>query len=197
MFVPFRQSFDRTLRPFATSLTSSRRSQRRAALRRRPAIEDLEGRQMLSTLYVTNTNDSGTGSLRAAILAADVAPAGTYSTIDFNIPGSGLQEIQPQTPLPAIANPVNIDGLSQSGSTPTSPLIRIDGTDAGASAIGLDIESSASGTATQPTQVSGLEITGFQQGGVDVNDASYVSLNDLSVGVARQGSNVVDAPNDG
>ena len=137
MLLPFRQSFDRTPFPFATRSVPSRLKERRASLRRRFAVELLEGRQMLSTLYVTTASDNGSntsplaGSLRAEILAADAATAGTYTTIEFKIPGSGLHEIELQSPLPAITNPVNIDGLSQTGSTATNPLIQIDGTDAG------------------------------------------------------------------
>ena len=114
-------------RPFCDALLKSPAPQRKAALRRRPLLEDLEGRQMLSTLYVTTADDNGSntnplaGSLRAAIIAADAAPAGTYSTIDFKIQGSGLQQISLASVLPPITNPVNIDGLSQSGSTRHQP----------------------------------------------------------------------------
>ena len=66
---------------------------------------------------------------------------------------------------------MNLNGLSQSGSTATSPLIQIDGTGAGLGAVGLDIEASASGASTNLTQVSGLEITDFNGGGVLVDGA--------------------------
>ena len=202
MFVPFRRSFDRMLRPFATQSLSSRRSQRRAALRRRPRLEDLEGRQMLTTIIVNTTQDNGNnanptnGSLRAAIMMID-QPGSTNNTIEFKIPSSyaqsnGLFEIQlDQNPLPQITNPVDIDGLSQNvyvGNSSTTPLIQIDGSSinassAGTSDVGLDIAEGASGTESDPTQVSGLDITDFAAGGVFVNVASYVQLSDLSVGV--------------
>ena len=197
MFAPFRRSFDRTLPLFATRSSSSRRLQRRAALRRRFLVESLEGRQMLSTLYVTTADDNGsntnplTGSLRAAIIAADAAPAGTYSTIDFKIQGSGLQQIALASVLPPITNPVNIDGLSQSGASATSPQIQLDGFSAGTAAFGLDFQPSASGTASNPSQVSGLEITDFNGGGVEVNEASYVNLTDLVVGITELGTSGV------
>ena len=64
---------------------------------------------------VTNTNDSGAGSLRQAILDANAAPGA--DTINFNIPGSGVNTITPLTTLPIITGPVTIDGYSQPGSS--------------------------------------------------------------------------------
>lgn len=52
---------------------------------------------------VTNTNDSGPGSLRQAILDANEGgstPAPYFIT--FNIPGPGVHTIAVQTPLPAL-----------------------------------------------------------------------------------------------
>ncbi|MEQ1861587.1 MAG: hypothetical protein ABMA13_16825, partial [Chthoniobacteraceae bacterium] len=64
------------------------------------------------SFVVTNTNDTGTGSLRQAILDAN-ALAG-LDTITFNIPGgAGPRVIQPLTLLPAITDSVVIDGYSQ------------------------------------------------------------------------------------
>ncbi|MDQ3754414.1 MAG: hypothetical protein M3371_06750 [Acidobacteriota bacterium] len=64
-----------------------------------------------ATIVVTNTNDSGAGSLRQAILDAN-ATAGTQ-TIAFNIPGSGVQTISPLSALPTITDAVVIDGTTQ------------------------------------------------------------------------------------
>src|SRR5438132_474984 len=104
---------------------------------------------LASTFTVTNTNDSGAGSLRQAILDAN-ANAGA-DTIAFNIPSSGVQTITPATPLPAITDPVTIDGYTQtpcaSNSAPCSQpntlalangdnavlLIELNGTSVGAS----------------------------------------------------------------
>jgi hypothetical protein len=135
------------------------------------------------------------GSLRAEILAADALPAGTYSTLKFQIPATGLQAIALQSQLPVITNPVNLHGLSQQGSSAASPLVQIDGANAGSGAGGLNIEPSASCTATKPTEVGGLEITDFCGGGVNVNHASYVKLNDLFIGVTKQGNGFRDQGN--
>ena len=47
--------------------------------RLRPTVMALEGRMLLSTLTVSNTNDSGTGSLRAAVLQANTDGGATRS----------------------------------------------------------------------------------------------------------------------
>jgi hypothetical protein len=52
-------------------------------------LEPLEDRNLLSTYFVTNTSDSGAGSLRQAILDANSAATGTPTSpdlIQFNIP---------------------------------------------------------------------------------------------------------------
>jgi uncharacterized repeat protein (TIGR01451 family) len=66
------------------------------------------------TFTVTNTANSGAGSLRDA-LAASNSNIGSTNTIQFNIPGSGPFVITPLTPLPTITVPVVIDGTSQPG----------------------------------------------------------------------------------
>ena len=52
------------------------------------------------TFTVTNTNDSGAGSLRQAIVDAN-AHVG-MDTIAFNIPGAGIHAIAPATHLPFV-----------------------------------------------------------------------------------------------
>lgn len=65
-------------------------------------------------LLVTNTNDSGAGSLRAAIQFANSQP--TASTITFAIPGAGPHTITLSSALPDLtANGLTIDGTTQSG----------------------------------------------------------------------------------
>jgi parallel beta-helix repeat protein len=61
-----------------------------------------------ATFTVTNTADTGPGSLRQSILSANATPAA--DTILFNIPGSGIHTIAPFSALPAIVSPVTIDG---------------------------------------------------------------------------------------
>ncbi len=74
---------------------------------------------------VTTTADSGPGSLRQAILESNLANGGT-NAIDFAIPGAGVQTVVAASPLPAITNPVVIDGTTQPGYA-GAPLIAIAG----------------------------------------------------------------------
>jgi hypothetical protein len=99
-------------------------------------------------LVVTNTNNTGAGSLRDAINCANATPV--HDTIIFNIPGAGPHTIKP-TPLPFIINPVTIDGYTQPGARPNTLAT-------GSDAV-LKIELDGSLTGFQ-AQASGLEITG-------------------------------------
>ena len=85
----------------------------------------MEDRTLLSTWLVTNTADSGPGSLRQAILDSNSAVGGS-NTIGFAIPGDGIRTIAPTSSLPSITNPVLIDGTSQPGFDGT-PLIDLSG----------------------------------------------------------------------
>jgi len=103
-----------------------------------------------ATLTVTNTNDSGAGSLRQAILDANATPGA--DTIVFDIPGPGVHTITPATPFDQITEAVTIDGYTQPGSSPnTDPLgtnavllIELDGTLTGNASIGLNLGAGAS-----------------------------------------------------
>ena len=112
-----------------------------------------------STFVVTNTGDSGAGSLRQAILDANAHPGA--DTIVFNIPGSGLHTITPSTALPTISDPVTIDGSTQPGFT-GSPIIELNGSQAGANVDGLRITAGNS-------VVSGLVINRFSSDGVELS----------------------------
>ncbi|HMD81102.1 MAG TPA: choice-of-anchor Q domain-containing protein, partial [Anaerolineales bacterium] len=78
--------------------------------------------QTSNIFVVTNTSDSGTGSLRQAILDANAAPNSINGPdqIHFNIPSENVNVIAPSSALPAITEPVVIDGYTQSGSSPNT-----------------------------------------------------------------------------
>ena len=130
-----------------------------------------------SAFVVTNTNDSGIGSLRQAILNAD-REAG--HTISFAIPGAGVHTIAPTSALPTITDPVIIDGYTQRGASPNTLavgdnailLIELNGANAGIGVTGLTI---AAGSST----VRGLVINRFGGNGVAItgSGASNASNN--------------------
>ncbi len=73
------------------------------------------------TFTVTNTDDTGPGSLRQAI--TDANRHSGLDMISFNIPGAVLHTITPATQLPSITSPVTLDGYTQLGSMRTrSPM---------------------------------------------------------------------------
>ena len=74
-----------------------------------------------TTFTVKNTNDSGPGSLRQAMFDANVT-AGA-DVIDFNIDGSGVHTIAPESALPTITEAVSINGYSQPGSHPNTKAV--------------------------------------------------------------------------
>jgi parallel beta-helix repeat protein len=87
-------------------------------------------------LVVVNTNDSGPGSLRQAILDANADPS-TENTIVFNIPVSdpgfdgATFTLQPLSELPAVRRATVIDGTTQTAftgdSNPFGPEVVLDG----------------------------------------------------------------------
>ena len=105
----------------------------------------------LATVFtVTNTDNSGQGSLKQSISDANNNPG--LDNIYFNIPGPGPHLIQPQaTLLPYIIDPLIIDGYTQPGaSTNTNSInqgnnavlkIIIDGSLIGSVNVGLRIDS--------------------------------------------------------
>jgi hypothetical protein len=104
---------------------------------------------------VTNTADNGPGSLRQAILDAENTFPPGLDTMDFAIPGTGVQTIAPLTPLPAVTTSTLIDGFSQPGYA-GSPLIELSGQSAG---VGNGLTLMGSGST-----VRGLAIDGFASG---------------------------------
>jgi len=116
-----------------------------------------------ATFTVINTNDSGAGSLRQAILDANAAAG--LDSISFAIPGGGVKTISPTSALPSIIDAVIIDGYTQPGSVAntnaigalnTVLMIELNGTGAGVSS-GLTIPNGSSGGNT----IRGLAINRF------------------------------------
>ena len=94
-----------------------------------------------TTYTVTNTANSGAGSLRQAITDAN-GRAGT-DTIVFNISGTGIHTITPTSALPTITSPVILDATTDNSfaANGNRPAIVIVGTSAGAGVNGLTLGS--------------------------------------------------------
>src|SRR5947209_645872 len=70
------------------------------------------------TFIVTNTNDSGAGSLHEAINAANASTEPGFHLIRFDLPcssGGGQPTISLQSDLPVVVGPVDIDGTTACG----------------------------------------------------------------------------------
>ena len=135
---------------------------------------------------VTTVADSGSGSLRQAILNVN-AGSGSNSIV-FNISGTKPFTIIPQTPLPAVTNVVLIDGTTQPGFSST-PVIALCGTNAGANAVGLQLTTGFS-------TVRGLAVNGFDGGGLVLLGASNVIQGNF-IGTDASGLVALGNGNDG
>jgi|GEM_PF-1453955 len=135
-----------------------------------------------TTFTVTNTNDTGAGSLRQAITDANAA-AGSH-VITFNIPGTGPFVITPASALPGLGNAsitapqsITIDGCTQPGAvcTPSSTVlqVQINGSNVGAGnpVIGINKVNDTDGGMT----VRGLSITNGPAYGIQLNRTAYQS----------------------
>gem|GEM_PF-441485 len=134
---------------------------------------------VMSILTVTNTNDSGAGSLRQAILDSN-ATAGVQ-TITFSIPGAGVHTVQPTSPLPVITAPVVIDGTTQSGYSGT-PLVEIDGTNA-TFTNGINIVTGGGGTT-----IRALAVNRFQSHGINIDTADGNTIAGCFIGTNTAGT---------
>ncbi|MBN4081764.1 T9SS type A sorting domain-containing protein [bacterium AH-315-C07] len=121
-----------------------------------------------NTYLVTNTNDSGSGSLRQAIINAN--NNGSTDVIEFNISGMAPHTIMPLSPLPDIelTQPVIIDGTTQpaNGYTGNNPKIILNGDSAGT--YGLSIRAGY-------CEIYGLMIINFGTGIYDY-DVGYLTV---------------------
>lgn len=151
----------------------SRQSHRRRHSAVQCVLEGLESRQLLSAFHVTSEADSGPGSLRDAILAANATPGADTIDFDFATLGGGVL-IQPESPLPAIADPLTIDATTHPAYA-GAPLVRIDGAMlASSDAVGLTITAGGSvlrGLSFSNWQDAALLLTG--PGGNTVQDNHF------------------------
>lgn len=122
------------------------------------SIEPLESRIAPATFTVTTFADAGAGSLRQAILDANATT--DADIVAFDIPGAGVRTIALAAPLPAIVQPLFIDGTTQSGFTAGQPpMIELNGSGVGPAAIGIEVLAA-------DTRITALTIGGFNGAGI-------------------------------
>ena len=117
---------------------------------------------------VSNTNDSGAGSLRDAITAANSSSSTQYSGITFSVAGV----ITLASDLPAITQKVLIDGTTApgyvAGNTTTAPLVAVNFNNAGS---GFNFNSGSAGSG-----ITALSIYGSNSNGITLNASNIVLL---------------------
>lgn len=120
-------------------------------------------------------------TLRAAIQEANALSGD--DTITFDISGSGPHIIQPGSALPAITEPVLIQGDSEPDYN-GSPVVVLDGQNAGTGVSGLTL----SGFSGTNALVDALSIINFDGNGILLDDAGPVLIYSSYIGVAADGS---------
>ncbi len=157
-----------------------------------------------------SSNSGSQCTLRAAIQEANDTPG--VDTINFNIT-SASKVITPASPLPIIGEPVTINGFSQSGASANtrttgnnaSLVIVLDGLNAGADAIGLELRGSDStvrGLVIQRFDGPGIVLAG---GGDHLIAGNFIGTNaagdtargnDVGVFVNSRGNSIGGTTND-
>jgi trimeric autotransporter adhesin len=167
-----------------------------------------------ATFTVTNTSDAAgistcvapiECSLRQAITRANSTSA--VDTIAFAIPGTGPHSISPSTELPAITEPVLIDGYTQSGAIANTSStgfnavlkIQLNGANIQTASTGLQLQAATS------TSIRGLSITGFagasNSKAIELNGAGAATITGCAIGVtpafvaAANASGISSGPN--
>ena len=133
------------------------------------------------------TATPGECTLRAAIQEANAV--NDADTINFLIPGAGVQTISPASALPVISQPVTIDGYTQPTSTQNTLAvgdnavinIELNGTGAGAGVDGLAI---TAGSCT----VRGLAIYRFGGDGIQLSTAGGNTITGNFIGTNATGA---------
>jgi len=128
---------------------------------------------------VTNTNDSGAGSLREAITLVNSSSSSQYSGISFSVAGV----ITLASDLPAITKKVLIDGGTApgyvAGNTTTAPLVAVNFANAGS---GFNFNSGSAGSG-----IYALSIYGSKTNGITLN-ASNITLLRNYIGLNLNGA---------
>lgn len=134
-----------------------------------------------ATFTVANVNDSGSGSLRAAISNAN-AIAG-IDLVDFNLPGTSPFTINLSTVLPSITEPVTIDATTQTGYA-DKPLIELDGNVAAGNGTGIYL-------LTSNCVIRGLAISRFSREAIRIEGQGGNTIQANFIGTGPFGTNTL------
>src|SRR5262245_33981172 len=177
---------------FSSWLLALRRAVRPCPVPRRrgvrPGVETLEARDVPAVFLVTNTDDSGGGTLRQAILDANNTPnAGGPDQIRFDISGPST-EIFLNSALPNVTEAVVIDGTTQPGSGGL-PAVQLNG--AGVSGDGLVLLNHTGST------VKGMVINRFGGSGIRISGGGGHTVTDDFIGTSAGGNGLLGNNGDG
>jgi hypothetical protein len=168
--------------PFFRGRAKKPKQQQPTVARRRLRLECLEDRRLLTTFNVTNLNDAGTGSFRAAITSADAASSA--SVIDFAVAGTiNLTSAA----LPAISEDVDIAGSSAPGFV-SAPVVEINFN----TFSGLDFVAGSGGSTLQS-----LSLVDVGGSGVTISGTSDVTVEGNYIGIELNGSTADGNDGDG
>ncbi len=130
-----------------------------------------------TVLNVTSTNDSGSGTLRQAILDANALIGA--DEIRFNLGAN--KTITLTTKLPSLTTPIDVNGTSQAGWTGT-PLIVIDG---------QNVAEDGFLITSRNCTIRGLVINGFGGNGIAISGADDVTVQGNWIGLNAAGTAAV------
>lgn len=143
----------------------------------------------------------GQCTLFAAIEEANALPNDFSGpdVITFNIPGAGPYTIQSTLALPAITDPVVIDGTTQPGFT-DKPLIELDGILTSQGTSGLTIRLAGGGSVVRGLTISGFPLQGIFVSRSDGNliEQNFIGTDPMGVsdrGNGRSGVHLINAQN--
>ncbi len=148
---------------------------------------------------VTNTNDDGDGSLRAAMDRANFQPnidASTPDTIKFDIPGAGPHTISVLTKLPSIIEAVVIDGTTEPDADCTSwpPTLAVE-VRGGSNSFFFSGFSFRSGT--DGSTIRGLVINSFRGFGIRIYNSDDNTIECNFIGTDVSGTQALPNLDDG
>ncbi|MGN6135949.1 MAG: DUF4347 domain-containing protein, partial [Aureliella sp.] len=141
-----------------------------------PREDEWEGKLAIYT--VTNTANSGAGSLRQAILDAN-ANAGADSIV-FNITGAGVHTITLSSILPTITDQVSINATTQADFS-GAPLIAISGANVVTDGFVL-------GSGSDGSSLRGFIIQKFTNDGILISGSSWNTVAGNTIGLNATGS---------